>query len=227
MSLRASASAALIRLLDVVFAAVGIILLSPVLALVAVILRVTNERCVIFKQERIGYGERPFLIYKFVTMMRDSPNIGSRFITSKNDPRIFAFGVFLRKSKLNELPQLFNVLKGDMSLIGPRPMIREGFDFYPPAARGLIGSVRPGLSGVGSIVLRNEESLLQQCEGDRLEFYKQNVSPRKAELEIWFVRKKSVLLYLILILITIVEVIFPGSNVIFRIYPELSTLSLR
>lgn len=170
----------------------------------------TGERRVFYVQQRIGRGCVEFGLIKFATMLQDSPNLAGGNITIKDDPRILPFGKFLRKSKFNELPQLLNVLRGDMSLIGPRPLTKDNFYMYAESEREIISKVRPGLSGLGSIFFRNEENLL--C-GDvpRTEVYKNIIAPNKALLEIWFVKNNNVKIYLLLLFAT-VYVIFNGNH---------------
>ena len=149
-----------------------------------------------------------FYLVKFATMLKDSPNLGNRTITINNDPRVLPFGKWLRKTKVNELMQLVNVLKGEMSLIGPRPLTQEVFDLYDQDQASKIASVMPGLSGIGSIVFRNEEKLLSNKQ-DALEFYKSEISPKKAALELWFIRRRNLKTYFQLIFLTIIVVIAP------------------
>ena len=150
----------MIRILDIIFSLLALLFLCPVLLPIALVLRLTGEGEIFFVQERVGSNERPFGLIKFATMLKDSPQTGTGSITVRNDPRVLPVGRILRKTKINELPQLLNVLAGDMSVIGPRPLTKNHFNHYPPNLRKLIGSVRPGLSGVGSIVFRDEERLL-------------------------------------------------------------------
>ena len=150
------------------------------------ILRFTGEGEVFYRQLRVGKGGKLFGLLKFATMLKDSPNIGSGLHTLKGDPRVLPFGRFLRKTKLNELPQLINILKGDMSVIGPRPQAPAHFDAFPEHIRPELVKVRPGLSGIGSIVFRDEETLLSRPGIDHEHFYKEVIAPYKGELELWF-----------------------------------------
>ena len=132
--------------------------LSKVLPLMF-ILRVSGEGEIFFLQNRVGRGGKDFKLYKFATMLKDSPKIGTGTISMKNDPRVLPVGKILRKTKINELPQLINVLVGDMSIIGPRPLTLKSFDLYSLDVQQAIKKVKPGLSGVGSIVFRKEEDI--------------------------------------------------------------------
>src|SRR6476661_5048952 len=119
------------RLLDLLIATVALIILSPILIPIMILLKLTGEHEIFYFQKRIGYHNKPFDIWKFATMMKDSPNIGTGEITLRNDPRVTSMGRFLRMSKINELPQIINVFKGDMSIVGPRPLMDVSFRHYP------------------------------------------------------------------------------------------------
>ena len=153
-------------------------------------------------------------------MLKDSPNIGTGTITIRDDPRVLPFGKFLRKTKINELPQLFNVLTGDMSLIGPRPQDIRCFEAFPIDMQDVVASVTPGLSGIGSIVFRDEEELMDEAgEPDRL--YEQVIMPYKGALEAWYVENNSVTLYFRLIFATIFAVAAPKMINLRRLFPSL------
>jgi lipopolysaccharide/colanic/teichoic acid biosynthesis glycosyltransferase len=191
------------RCVDILFSSVALLVLSPLLILIAIILRCTGEGDVFYRQERIGRGGRVFLLYKFVTMRRDCGKTTRDLLATDRDPRILPVGGFLRATKINELPQLFNVLLGDMSLIGPRPQVKPHFDMYAERVKRQIIKVRPGLSGIGSIIFHNETILLTQCCEDHNQYYAENIAPYKGELELWYVQHRSVKLDLLLILMTI------------------------
>jgi len=218
------------RFTDILLATFALILLSPLLVLISLILRFTGEGEVFYKQERVGRGATKFQLMKFATMMKDSPNIGTGTITIENDPRVLPLGSILRKTKINELPQLINVVLGDMSLIGPRPLTDETFAAYSADAQEIITKIQPGLSGLGSIVLRNEEKLLTGVNEHR-SFYFEVVAPYKAELEIWYYNHRSYALYLTLVVVTVHVVIFADSKIIWKRFKDLpplpSELSIR
>ena len=119
------------RFVDVIFSGIALVLLSPLLLPLIFILRVTGEGEIFFSQNRVGRGGKHFELYKFATMLKDSPNMGTGTVTVKNDPRVLPMGGFLRKTKINELPQLINIFNGDMSVIGPRPQTQRCFDAFP------------------------------------------------------------------------------------------------
>ena len=211
------------RILDVIFAGLGMLFLSPLLLPIAFILKATGEGEVFYIQTRIGKNGSLFGLLKCATMLKDSPNIGSGEITIHNDPRVLPLGKFLRKSKINELPQLWNILIGDMSVVGPRPMVPNTYANYPAEAQEILNTVRPGLTGIGSIIFRDEERLLDGRD-DPIGFYNENITPYKSDLEIWFVQNNSLWLYIKAIFVTAWVVIFPTSKIADRAFigiPEL------
>jgi len=200
-----------IRGFDLLFSLAALLVLSPLLLLVAISLRFSGEGEIFYRQVRIGKGGREFYLLKFATMMKNSPAIGSGELTLPNDPRVLPLGRFLRKTKLNELPQLLNIVAGDLSLIGPRPQTRRYYDCYHPADRAMIDTIRPGLSGVGSILFRDEETLLSKVF-DPITFDDQVITPYKGQVERWFAVNQSVSLYFELIFTTILVVLLPSSR---------------
>ena len=210
----------LIRFFDIILSGLALVALSPLLFPVVLLLKVTGEGEVFFLQDRVGKSRKLFKLYKFATMLKNSPNIGTGTVTMKNDPRVLPVGLFLRKTKINELPQLVNVLCGDMSLIGPRPQAKRCFDAFPAAAQEILVRIKPGLSGVGPIVFRNEEKILDGHAGN-LDFYDSIIGPYKGEVEAWYVSNYSLKTYLSLILLTIWVVVIPHSDVVWRFYRDL------
>lgn len=208
------------RFCDIFISTVALLVLVPLLAPVAVILRFTGEREVFYRQERIGRGGRHFSLLKFATMLKNSPNIGTGTLTVKGDPRILPFGHFLRKTKINELPQLFNVLLGDMSMVGPRPLTPERFEAYSPQVQEVVKQVRPGLTGIGSIVFRDEEGMLHG-RTDHVGFYNSVIAPYKGALEEWFVRQRGIRVYWAILFVTLWVVAFPRSRAAWQVFPDL------
>ena len=200
------------RIFDIVFSSVAIILLSPILILIIVILKLTGEGEVFYLQERVGYKTKSFMIYKFATMIKNSPNIGAGDVTLRNDPRVTKVGKYLRESKLNELPQLFNIFMGDISVIGPRPLMRAGFERYSLNFQNSVYNVKPGLTGIGSIVFRDEERILTESELPPHECYKEIILPYKGELEIWYQTNCTFFLDVQLTFMTAWVIIFPDSK---------------
>jgi lipopolysaccharide/colanic/teichoic acid biosynthesis glycosyltransferase len=208
------------RLLDILLSSAALLLLAPLLLPICLALRLTGEGEVFFRQARIGRDGREFGLLKFATMLKNSPNLGTGTVTVKNDPRVLPLGRFLRKTKINELPQLLNILRGDMSIVGPRPQTRRCFDAFPPDSRAAIVQVRPGLSGVGSIVFRDEEELMHaSAEPER--FYDEVIMPYKGRLEQWYVANQGLWVYLALIALTAWVVLFPRGNPVWKVFPDL------
>jgi lipopolysaccharide/colanic/teichoic acid biosynthesis glycosyltransferase len=208
------------RLLDILLATAALVLLSPLLLVVAVVLRCTGEGDVFYRQERVGLHGRLFGLLKFATMLRDSPKIGAGEITLKNDPRVLPVGRFLRKTKLNELPQLWNIIVGDLSVVGPRPMVPNTFAAYPPDAQTILNTARPGLSGVGSIIFRDEESFLAGRD-DPTAFYRDTIIPYKAALECWYVRHQGLKTYGEVIVLTLWAILFKNTQLPWRVWSGL------
>ncbi len=208
------------RFFDIVFSGGALLVLSPLLVPVMVILKFTGEGEVFYVQQRVGKGGKMFGLLKFATMLKDSPNMGTGTITVKGDPRVLPFGRILRKTKINELPQLINILKGDMSIIGPRPQDMRCFIVFDDVDQQNIKKVRPGLSGVGSIIFRDEESLLDGEESLEAKeyFYDHVISPYKGKVESWYVEHQSLKLYFQLIWLTVVAVFKPDKLVDFEKY---------
>lgn len=172
---------------DIAASALGLLILSPVLLGCAIAVGTTSPGGVLFRQERMGRGERPFTIYKFRTMRRDNSGLK---LTTSGDSRITPVGRVLRKTKLDELPQLFNVLKGDMSFVGPRPEVAEYTALYTPAQKQVF-LVRPGVTGVASIRFRNENELLSQS-ADPNRTYIEEIMPQKLALDLEYIPHASV-----------------------------------
>ena len=208
------------RFFDVVFTFLALLVLSPLVIPIVIILRFSGEGEIFYKQKRVGIKGKPFGLLKFATMLKNSPNLGTGNMTVKNDPRILPLGNFLRKTKINELPQLLNIFLGDMSIIGPRPLTQDHFDIYKPGVQQAIASVQPGLSGIGSIVFRTEEEMLHQHK-DPKQFYKERISPYKGTLEEWYVNNNSLGTYFTLIFLTVWVVIFSKSKAVWIIFPSL------
>jgi lipopolysaccharide/colanic/teichoic acid biosynthesis glycosyltransferase len=196
------------RLFDLVISGLSILVLSPLLLPIILLLRITGEGEVFFSQERMGKGGSLFSLHKFATMLKDSPNMGSGTLTVQNDPRILPLGNFLRKTKINELPQLFNVFKGDMSIVGPRPQSSRNFSAFSEDVQKNIMLVSPGLTGLGSIFFSDEEAMLTSAVNHD-EFYDSVIMPYKGQLETWYVNHRTILIDLKVVYVTALKIIFP------------------
>jgi lipopolysaccharide/colanic/teichoic acid biosynthesis glycosyltransferase len=208
-----------IRLLDILFSSLALSLLLPLFIPVALILRLTGEGEIFFSQKRVGKGGKLFNLLKFATMLKDSPSIGSGTVTLKDDPRVLPFGKFLRKTKINELPQLINILFGDMSVVGPRPQTPRCFEVFPKDLQPIISSIRPGLSGLGPVVFRDEENILS--ENDSVDFYDQVIAPYKGDVEAYYINVIGVFSYFKIIFLTLWVVIFPKSSLVWKVFPKI------
>lgn len=211
----------MIRFFDLLFSSTAIILLFPLLLPMAFLLLFTGEHKILYRQKRVGLNGVSFNLLKFATMLENSPNLPGGDITSGNDPRVLPLGKFLRKTKLNELPQLVNIILGDISLVGPRPLTPNNFSFYDKKTQEIIKKVRPGLTGIGSIVFRDEESIIQNSPKKPIDCYKEDISPYKGRLESWFIEKKSLAIYFIIIFLTANSVLFPTSKLVWKIFKDL------
>jgi lipopolysaccharide/colanic/teichoic acid biosynthesis glycosyltransferase len=208
------------RFFDIIFSGIALTLLSPFFLPLMFILRITGEGEVFFSQNRVGLGGKNFKLYKFATMLKGSPQMGTGTVTVKNDPRILPLGGFLRKTKINELPQLINIFNGNMSIIGPRPQTRRCFDAYPLSSQNEIIKVRPGLSGIGSIVFRNEEDMIH-VNNDPNKFYDEVVMPYKGFLEEWYVSHQNISSYFILIGLTVFVIFRSDSDLVWRLFKDI------
>ena len=210
----------LIRFFDIVLSGLALIVLSPLLIPIVLFLKFSGEGEIFFLQERVGKNREMFKLFKFAPMLKDSPSMGAGTVTMKNDPRVLPAGKFLRKTKINELPQLLNVFIGHMSLVGPRPQAPRCFDAFPVESQDIIVQVKPGLSGIGPIVFRGEEDILEGHSGT-LDFYDNVIGPYKGDVEAWYIGKQGLIAYFSLILLTVWVVLFPKSDLVWRLFKDL------
>ncbi len=194
------------RLFDLLFSSIGLLLLQPLFVATAIMIKVDSTGPIFFRQERIGKNFRRFMIYKFRTMVVNAEKKGLR-ITSGGDRRVTKVGRMLRKFKIDELPQLFNVLKGDMSLVGPRPEVEEYVTLYEKDYREILKR-RPGITDVSSIIFREEEAFLNN-QVDPEGYYKKILLPEKIRLAKEYIEKSSFLYDLKLVLNTLHRIFYP------------------
>jgi len=209
------------RLIDILLVFIVLVVLSPLLLPVILILWATGEHYIFYGQYRVGHNNRSFKIWKFATMLKNSPNIGTKNITLRNDPRVFPFGRFLRKTKLNELPQIFNILLGDMSFIGSRPLVKVDFEKYSPDVQSIIYHTPPGLTGIASIVFRDEEKWISDAKGDKHEYYRLHITPYKGELELWYQKHLSFYTDFMLMFLTAWAIVAPKSDLVHKVFKDL------
>ena len=210
------------RLLDIVVSIAALIILLPIFIPIIIILKFTAEGEVFYFQERIGLNNSRFQIWKFATMLKNSMDMGSGSITLQNDFRVTKIGVFLRKTKINELPQIINILKGDISLVGPRPLVTKTFSAYNEEVQSKIYNVKPGLTGIGSIIFRDEESIISAVtDEDPHDFYKRVIAPYKGELEMWYQGHRSLYLDFQLIFMTAFVILVPATRLYEKWFKDL------
>ncbi|QDV26144.1 sugar transferase [Aureliella helgolandensis] len=201
------------RLLDIVVSGAILLVLALPLTIIIVILKLTGEHEAFYFQDRIGFLGKIIQVTKFATMVKDSPNLGTQDITLRNDPRVLPVGKFLRKTKLNEVPQFWDVFVGKLSLVGWRPLMPKGFADYPQHVQQEIVKVKPGLTGIGSLVFRDEEAIIARAETEGRDLracYREDIMPYKGALEVWYVAHQGLWTDLKILVGTAVAVLKPG-----------------
>ena len=211
------------RIIDILLSTLALLILVPLFIPIVIVLLLTGEHKVFYSQTRVGYKNQNFKILKFATMLSNSANMGSGSLTLRNDPRVLPFGSFLRKTKINELPQILNIIIGDLSIVGPRPQMQVDFEKYSLEVQKKIYDVRPGLTGIGSIVFRDEESLISVASENENphDFYKRVIAPYKGELEVWYQEKRTLFLDFQLIFMTAWAIIFPETRLYEKWFKDL------
>jgi lipopolysaccharide/colanic/teichoic acid biosynthesis glycosyltransferase len=211
----------MIRVFDILFSFTAMVLLLPFMIPIMIGLKLSGEHYVYYIQNRVGQGGRDFGVFKFATMLKNSPTLPGGVLTQKNDPRILPMGNFLRKTKINELPQLINILIGQMSFVGPRPQARRHYELYTRDVREKIDAVLPGLTGIGSVVFRDEEDLLNKVPGDRDQFHDTIIAPYKGRLEIWYTRHRHLFTYFALVFLTAWAIFNPRTSLWKKLFKDL------
>jgi len=168
------------RLVDFTLSLIGLIVLLPIFLLISLLIKLQDGGSVFFRQERVGFNMKKFKIYKFRTMIENAEKFGPS-VTKEDDPRITKIGKFLRKYKLDELPQLINVLKGDMSLVGPRPEVEKYVKYYEEDFKEILSTVKPGITDYATLEFRNEEEILKDKDNVE-ETYIKEILPIKIRL---------------------------------------------
>jgi len=207
------------RFFDFVLSLIALIILLPFLLPIIILLKLTGEHEVFYFQKRIGYKNREFNIWKFATMLKNSLNMGTGEITLRNDPRVTKVGKFLRSTKINELPQIINVLKGDMSIVGARPQIKKAFDMFNNDVKKVIYNTRPGITGIGSVIFRDEEKIISESKDIQKTY--QKISEYKGELEKWYQQHISFYTDFMIIFLTAWYILFSNSQLIYKVFPSL------
>jgi lipopolysaccharide/colanic/teichoic acid biosynthesis glycosyltransferase len=199
------------RLFDILFSSIGLIALAPLFLIVAILIKLDSLGPVFYRQKRIGRNFKPFYIYKFRTMIQDAEKKGLQ-ITAAGDERITKIGRWLRKTKIDELPQLINVLKGEMSFVGPRPEVEKYVKIYRKDYSEIL-KFRPGITDIASITYRDEESVLKDSD-DPEEYYKNILLPQKINFAKEYIKNHSLFFDVKLIFLTFFKIIFPNHFVI-------------
>jgi len=211
------------RFTDILIATIALIFLSPILIPSIIILMLTGEHEVFYFQKRLGYKNRIFNICKFATMLKNSPNMGTGEITLRNDPRVTRFGKILRITKINELPQIINVFKGDMSIVGPRPLMEVSFKQYPEEVQQKIYNSKPGMTGIGSLIFRDEEKMVSEAPDPRAMYT--NIYLYKGQLELWYQKNASLYTDFMIIFLTAWSILFPQNHLVNKIFKDLPARS--
>lgn len=209
------------RFFDLLLALTAFVLTCWFLIPCMLILLCTGEHYVWYLQKRVGYRNKFFNIIKFATMLLASPQMGTGSLTTRNDPRVLPFGRFLRKTKINELPQIFNVFNGTMSIVGPRPQMEVDFLRFPKHVQEHIYDVVPGITGIGSVIFRDEEFFMSQPGVDPVVFYTEKIAPYKGELELWYQKQKSLWVDFKIIFLTAWVIVFPKSELPYKWFKDL------
>jgi lipopolysaccharide/colanic/teichoic acid biosynthesis glycosyltransferase len=207
------------RIIDLLIATIALLLLSPILIPSMIILLFTGEREVFYFQKRVGYKNKLFDIWKFATMLKNSPSIGTGEITLRNDPRVTSFGKLLRITKLNELPQIINVFKGDMSIVGPRPLMQVSVQLYPEEIRSKIYNCKPGITGIGSLIFRDEEKMVSDAADPKAMYA--TIYPYKGQLEMWYQKNRSLYTDFMIIFLTAWSILFPKNQLVGKVFKDL------
>lgn len=207
------------RTADLLLSLLGIFVISPLFVVLAILLKCTGEGEIFYLQERMGLNNKPFKIYKFATMLKNSALIGNKTLTVRNDPRITKVGHFLRMTKINELPQIINVIRGDMALVGPRPLLVKSFEKYTPEVQNVIYKNRPGITGLGSLVFRDEELLVtkyKELGKDPVQYYRTFIYPHKGALEQWYYYNCSAMIDFKILFLTFWSLVNPKSQLVYK-----------
>ncbi len=207
------------RFIDILLATIALVLLSPILIPCMIILKLTGEHEIFYFQKRVGYKNKFFNIWKFATMLKNSPNIGTGEITLRNDPRVTRFGKLLRITKVNELPQIINIFKGDMSLVGPRPLMEVSVNLYPEDIRKKVYDCKPGMTGIGSLIFRDEEKIISDAADPKAMYA--IIYPYKGSLEMWYQQHASIYTDFMIIFLTAWSILFPKNKLVYKVFKDL------
>lgn len=209
------------RLFDIILSLISIILFLPFFIPIAIAQKLTGEGYVFYLQDRVGYRNKKFKIWKFATMLKASPGLGTGSITLQNDWRVTPVGKYLRITKINEVPQIINILLGEMSIVGPRPLMLVDFEKFSPDIQARFYNNKPGLTGIGSIIFRDEEKYISESGMEPHEFDRQFIAPYKGALEIWYQEHCSLVTDTMIIFLTVAALFAPHNTLAFKIFTTL------
>jgi len=209
------------RIIDFCFILIAIIVLIPFLVPICILLLLSGEHKIFYIQIRVGYKNNFFKMWKFATMLNGSSDIRTDILVSGDDSRLTPVGKFLEKTKINEFPQVINVLKGNMSIVGARPLIETDFLKFSEPAKSMVYNTNPGITGIGSIIFRNEKRLLSETKMGMNNFYEEYIMPYKGELELWYQKNLSFWTDIKLIICTVWVLIFTHSELPYKIFKGL------
>ena len=198
------------RLFDFIMALVGIVITSPFMVIVAILIKITSKGPILFKQKRLTIGMKEFEIYKFRSMRTDYDKDAKGIQTKGSSSAITPVGKFIRKTKLDELPQFFNIIKGEMSFVGPRPELPRRLQYYTEIQKEMF-AVRSGISSPASIVFSDEEYLMEQVENPE-KFYIEQIMPYKIELNKYYVKNQSFIWDIWIIIATLLKILKKVKN---------------
>lgn len=212
------------RIWDIIFSAITLLLLLPVFIPIIILLKLTGEGEIFYRQERVGFQNRTFGILKFATMLKNSASMGSGLVTVRKDPRITPLGGFLRRYKINELPQLWNVFSGEMSFVGPRPLPESSVVKYSDVVKKILYKNRPGITGIGSLIFRDEEKLVtcwKNTGREPLDYYRSYIYPYKGMLENWYFENIGFITDVKIVFLTAWSIFDSHSNLPYRFFRNL------
>ena len=208
------------RSFDLVLSIILLLLLSPLFIIVIIALSITGDREIFYKQERVGFKNQTFNIIKFATMYKNCELIGDKDITQRGDPRITSFGRILRLTKINEIPQLINVINGTMSFVGPRPLMLSGFNRYPEDIKKVIYNIKPGITSIGSIFFRDEELIVTKSKLEASKCHGEIILPFKGKLEIWYQLHMSFYSDLKILFLTLMILLLNDIKYLYKFFPN-------
>lgn len=200
------------RFCDIVFALIGLLVTSPILLFVIVLKKLAREQEIFYIKGRVGKGGRLFPFIKLSSMTPAKKGEKTSSLTLSNDTRVTPLGHFIRKTKIDEFPQFVNIIRGELSFVGPRALMPKIYKDYSKEVKNELSKIRPGVTGLASVVFRNEGELLAHSDyDDELEFHKKVISPIKGQLELLYIRDQGIILDFTILLLTVWQIFRPKS----------------